>query len=279
MFGNLILKRKRAYSPMRRIGLGTWDSPGDPTVYGTITLRMENVLAYIRQYKQCKRKPITVMQVLIKAVAEVLKENPDANSLVRYQRIYHRQQVGIFSQVFMRDPVTQELDLSGVTIIDAEKKSLEEIAGEFHARVKQVKKGQDEKFEQTRQLFRWLPFFLARPLLNLTAFLNYTFNLNLSLFGVPCDAFGSIMITNISSLGLEQAFVPLVPYSRVPMLISMGPVLDEPIVENGAIVIGKQMKLYVTFDHRLLDGSHAAAMSNVLKRCFAQPETYFGPIL
>ena len=32
------------------------------------------------------------------------------------------------------------------------------------------------------------------------------------------------MITNIGSIGLDQAYVPLVPYSRVPILIALGAV-------------------------------------------------------
>ena len=81
-------------------------------------------------------------------------------------------------------------------------------------------------------------------------FLSYSLNLDLSRFGVPKDALGSIwdlvlyyhwflipkmalgsvMITNVGSLGLEEAYVPLVPYSRVPLLLALGKVKDEAVV-------------------------------------------------
>jgi pyruvate/2-oxoglutarate dehydrogenase complex dihydrolipoamide acyltransferase (E2) component len=32
----------------------------------------------------------------------------------------------------------------------------------------------------------------------------------------------------------------------------------------------------VTFDHRLIDGVHAAQMSAEFKKCFAEPAKYFG---
>jgi len=263
---------------MRRIGLATWDSPGDPSVYGTLTLRMERVLEYINGYREKKRKPLTIQHLLIKGVGMVLNDVPDSNSIIRYQRIYHKKSIGIFSQVFLKDHKTGEFDLSGLTIYDPHNKTFEDIIEEFSVGVKKIKKGTDENFDQTRNMFRWLPFFLAKPLLNLTAFLNYTFNLNLKMFGVPKDAFGSVMITNIASLGLEQAYVPLVPYSRVPLLLTVGPVIDQPVVEEGNIKVGKTMQLHVTFDHRLLDGSHLARMSASLNKYFSDPYEYFGAI-
>ncbi len=275
---NLQLNSKESYSPMRKIGLATWGSPSDPSVYGTITLRPEKVLDYIARFRKKHRAPLTLLQVLMKSVAIVLNETPDANALIRYRRIFKRKEVGVFAQVFFKDKKTGEFDLSGVTIRQAEKKSLRAILDEFSHRLKKVKRCEDSDFEQTRNLFRWLPFFITRPLLNFTAFLSYTLNLNLKWFGIPHDAFGSVMLTNIATLGLEQAYVPIVPYSRVPMLVSIGPVKDEAVVENKELKVGKVLRLFVTFDHRILDGSHAAQLSQVLQKIFDDPDSYLDPV-
>ena len=80
-------------------------------------------------------------------------------------------------------------------------------------------------------------------------------NLDLSRFGVPKDALGSVMITNVGSLGLEEAYVPLVPYSRVPLLLALGKVKDEAVVIDKNIEILPMMKIFATFDHRILDGA------------------------
>ena len=86
------------------------------------------------------------------------------------------------------------------------------------------------------------------------------------------------MITNVGSLGLEEAYVPLVPYSRVPLLVAVGKVVEEPVVRDGQLAIAQTMKLFATFDHRILDGSHAAKMSRCLHACFADPVAAFGPL-
>ena len=51
------------------------------------------------------------------------------------------------------------------------------------------------------------------------------------------------MITNIGTLGLDTAYVPLVPYSRVPILIATGAVKDTPIIDKGEVVCAKIMTL------------------------------------
>jgi pyruvate/2-oxoglutarate dehydrogenase complex dihydrolipoamide acyltransferase (E2) component len=92
---------------------------------------------------------------------------------------------------------------------------------------------------------------------------------------VPRDPFGSVMVTNVGSLGIEEAYVPLVPYARVPLLIAMGAVQETPVVEKGKVEVQNTMRVFATFDHRILDGTHAAKMISTLKRWFEDPFTHF----
>ena len=49
-------------------------------------------------------------------------------------------------------------------------------------------------------------------------------------------------------------------------------------MQNGALVVGKVLRVCTTFDHRVLDGVHAARMSKTLRRVFADPEKELGPL-
>jgi pyruvate/2-oxoglutarate dehydrogenase complex dihydrolipoamide acyltransferase (E2) component len=92
---------------------------------------------------------------------------------------------------------------------------------------------------------------------------------------VPRDAFGSIMITNVGSLGLEEAYVPPVPYSRVPLLLALGSIRDTPVVKDGVVGVEKTMRLCATFDHRILDGAHAAAMARTMREWIEDPFAHY----
>ncbi|OIP42275.1 MAG: hypothetical protein AUK47_04695 [Deltaproteobacteria bacterium CG2_30_63_29] len=272
---NLKLKQKKNLSSFRRIAIGTWKTVGDPSVYGSLTLKMGNALEYLDRFREVTGKRVTLSHMMAKAVASVLEKMPDANAILRWNRIYLRDDIGVFFQVAMNDPVTGEIDLSGATIHSCNTKNLEQIYDDFAGQVEKVRAGKDKELENTRSTFKKIPFFLLNFVLTLIGFLAYTLNLNLKWAGVPNDAFGSVMVTNIGVLGLEEAYVPLVPYSRVPLLIAMGAVKDDVVIVDGEVKVEKVMKLFATFDHRVLDGTHAAIMAKTLKTCFENPFEFF----
>ncbi|MEZ4302374.1 MAG: 2-oxo acid dehydrogenase subunit E2 [Polyangiaceae bacterium] len=272
---NIDLEPKDDVSSFRRIAIGTWETTYDPSVYGTMEVRMDKAMEYVAAFRQATGKRITVSHLVAKAVAAAFARMPDANAILRFNKIYLRKRIGVFFQVAMDDEGEGKIDLSGATLYDVEKKSVAEIIDEFEQKVQSVKKRTDPALEGTRSAMKKIPFALMNPALKAISFLNYTLNLDLTRFGVPRDAFGSVMITNIGSIGLDQAFVPLVPYSRVPILLALGAVRDVPVVENGQIVPGKIMKVNATFDHRFIDGLHAAVMSKVLREHMEKPFELF----
>jgi pyruvate/2-oxoglutarate dehydrogenase complex dihydrolipoamide acyltransferase (E2) component len=275
---NLELVRKDDVSSFRKIAIGTWRTAYDPSVYGTIELRMDEAMRYVAEFRAKRGKRLTVSHLVAKAAAMVLKECPDANAILRWNRVYLRRRIGVFFQVLMTDEGAEKVDLSGATLYDVEGKSLDEIYDEFDAKVKSVRERKDPALEKTRQTFLAVPYVALHALLRLISFLSYTLNLDLRRFGIPQDPFGSIMITNIGSLGLDTAYVPLVPYSRVPILIAIGAVKDAPVVDDGKLAVGKVMRVNATFDHRFIDGFHASVMSRILKQWIEDPFEHFDKI-
>ncbi|HEN8404166.1 TPA: dihydrolipoyllysine-residue acetyltransferase [Enterococcus faecium] len=82
---------------------------------------------------------------------------------------------------------------------------------------------------------------------------------------------GTITISNIGSVG-GGWFTPVINYPEVAIL-GVGTIAQQPIVNaEGEIVVGRVMKLSLSFDHRIVDGATAQqAMSNI-KRLLADPE-------
>lgn len=276
--GNLALRKKKDVSPFRKLAIGTWQTAYDPSVYGTMNLRMEAALAYMKAFRAATGKHLTVTHMMAKAAAAVFERMPDANAILRWNRIYLRQRIGVFFQVVLEDPRTGEIDLSGAVMYDPEQKTVEQIYDELDTRFQRVRAAKDKKLESSRGMFRRMPYSMLNRMLKLISFFSYTLNLDLRWMGVPKDPFGSIMITNIGSLGLQEAYVPLVPYSRVPIVLALGAVEDTPVVENGEVVAGKMMRICATFDHRVLDGAHAAVMAKTLRAWMEQPFDHFDPI-
>jgi pyruvate dehydrogenase E2 component (dihydrolipoamide acetyltransferase) len=232
-------------------------------------------MRYLEEFRRKTGKKLTVSHLMAKAAAMVLKETPDANSILRWNRVYLRKNIGIFFQVVMTDEGPGKVDLSGATLYDVERMTLVEIYDEFNAKVKAVRLRQDPALEKTRGTFLKIPYLLLNTVLKIISFFSYTLNLDLRALGIPKDPFGSIMITNIGSLGLDVAYVPLVPYARVPILLAVGAVKDEPVVDDGKLAVGKVMRVNATFDHRFIDGFHAASMSKILREWIEHPYEHF----
>ncbi|HUJ24558.1 MAG TPA: 2-oxo acid dehydrogenase subunit E2 [Myxococcales bacterium] len=272
---NLELTRKDDVSSFRKIAIGTWATAYDPSVYGTMDVNMDEAMKYLADFRARTGRKLTISHMMAKVAAMALKEVPDANAIMRWNRIYLRKRIGIFFQVVMTDEGHGKTDLSGATIYDVEQKSLLEIYDDFNAKVEKVRQRKDPALEQTRKTFLGVPYFMLNFLLKAISFLMYTLNLDMRWAGMPQDPFGSMMITNVGSLGLDTAFVPLVPYSRVPILLALGNVREAPVVRDGKLGVGKIMKVNATFDHRFIDGFHASVLSRVVRDWFEHPYERF----
>jgi pyruvate/2-oxoglutarate dehydrogenase complex dihydrolipoamide acyltransferase (E2) component len=274
---NLTLTPKQDLSSFRKIAIGTWTTAKDPSVYGSVELEMDETLRYIEAFREQTGKRLTVTHLMALGVGKVLEAMPDANAVLRFGRIWLKQEISVFFQVAMKDPETGQIDLSGVTVREPQRKTVAEIVDEFEAVADKVRAGKDEEKEGTRRSFKSMPGWLVGYVLDFISFFAYTLNLDLRWAGIPKDMLGSAMVTNVGSLGLEEAYVPLVPYSKVPLLVAVGALKRVAVVREGdRIEPATIMKLYATFDHRILDGAHAAKMATTLKTMFADPWTHFG---
>ncbi len=263
-------------SPFRKIALGTWQTTYDPSIYGTMRLRMDKAVDYIARFREKYGKKLTVTHLVAKAVALALAECPEANGLLRWNRIYKRKHIDISLLVLM--VADGKSDLSSAKIVDADKKSLVEIVGEVETRAQKIRDRKDKELEKTRQSMKWIPFLCMGFFLRMISFLSYTLNLDLRWAGLPKDAFGSAIVTSIGSLGLELGYVPLVPYSRVPIFVAPGEIADEAVVVDGKVVAAKVMNVNATFDHRLIDGAHAAVLARVVRRVLEDPFERLDPV-
>jgi len=85
-------------------------------------------------------------------------------------------------------------------------------------------------------------------------------------------------IGNFEGFGMSFALAPLVPISRVPIVVLIGQVQRKPVVEDGQIVVRSVVTLGCTFDHRMIDGAQGTSMASVLREVVEDPEQVFGPV-
>jgi pyruvate/2-oxoglutarate dehydrogenase complex dihydrolipoamide acyltransferase (E2) component len=267
--GNVDAHPAMNLSPFRKVALGTWGDPVDPQIYGTLKLRMEPALAYLDELSRRTGQRVTVTHLVVKAVGAALAACPEANVVLRGGRPYRRQNVDVSVLVALGTAAGQ--DLSAARIANVDTKSPAQIAQELAGAARGIRAGTDRGLESARRTMQRVPLRLMRWVLRLVTFLSYTLNLDLRRLGIPRDPFGGAVVSSLGSLGLENAFIPLVGYSRAPIVIAAGAITDEPVVDGGRVVPGKVMRLNATFDHRVIDGSHAAVLAAAMRQVIERP--------
>ena len=88
----------------------------------------------------------------------------------------------------------------------------------------------------------------------------------------PAEMEGSTFtVSNLGMFGVEQ-FTSIVNQPNSAIL-SVGAIIEKPVVKNGQIVVGHTMKLCLACDHRTIDGATGAQFLQTLKAYIENPVT------
>lgn len=254
-------------SSFRQMATVTWDHPFDPSIYGYLDFDAGPLEARLTELK-AQGARVTVTHLVARALALTLQRHPDLNVMLRRRRLYPRQRVDIFLQVAMPDPTgLGKTDLSGVKIIDCDKKGLADIGKECEERIALVRKREDPELQKSKNTIAKIPRFMLKGIVRMFAWMQREPNWRMKWAGMPKDPFGSAMITSLGMLGIETAFAPLFPLGGPPIIILVGAIKLQPIcLDDGTIVARRTLRLCGSFDHRVVDGFHLAQMSAELKK-------------
>lgn len=258
---NINYHKPTPLSPWRKVSLGSWKPTGDSSVYSLEEIELDAVLDY------CKENEINFYEFCIKAIGAAIQKHPKINATVRFGRIYPRKDVSIF---FHTIKGREHDDLSGVLFTNPQNLSWKEINNEFTNGVQAVRESKSP-YEKSKRITGKTPLWLVKPLIDFYSFVAYSLNRNHSFFAMPKDAFGSVMVTAVGSLDLTAALCPIAPYTKVPLILSIGKIEERAIVKNGNITAAKMASFGFTFDHRLIDGMHFSDLFLCFKSYLLNP--------
>ena len=266
--------KPRAPSKFRRMALGSWARPNDPTLYGILEVNVEAALAHLEQLKKTTAERVTLTHYIGKVFAEVLKLHPELNCEIRLGKFYPRTTVDISFQVAIEDEENpkQRHDLSASLILNADQKNIIEIAKELNASAKKIRGQSDPAFKGIKQISKMIPGFLLNCGMAILRWITVTLNLWSPALGIPKNAFGSIMLTNVGSLGLDFALPSLFPPANVSSIIAIGAIYQAPVYQTDSSGVVTQIKLerFIrlcgAFDHRYIDGMHASRIARDIRR-------------
>ena len=195
-----------------------------PHYYLNVELDMSETIAFRKQCNAIPDTKISFNDIIIKACAVALRNNPSVNSQWFDDRIRYNNFVNIGVAVGVEDglivPVLKNADKMSVAEISA---MVKELAG--LARDKRL----------TPEMMQGSTFTIS----------------NLGMFGI--ESFTSIINPPNS------------------VILSVGAIIQKPVVKDGEIVVGNTMKLTLACDHRVVDGLTGSKFLQALKPLIENP--------
>ncbi len=252
-------------SVRRKLAVATWRAPREGRLHARLAVDASALVAYCTRKREESGVKVTPGVVVAMAFHRGVLAVPAFHNRVVLGRIvpFTSHDVAFAVDIGAGDDLAP-------TKIDVEGKSVVEVARELAAGAARLRAGLDEDFERLSRIVDAVPWWALRPAMSVNSLLNG--GIGVRAFGLPAHSLGSMFISNIGSIGLDEAYMAPVPPGRVPLYVCVGVVSDAPMAVDGQVVVRPQLVLTATADHRLVDGAHAAALARVVRTVLADPD-------
>jgi len=260
--------RKQKNSPWRIISTAVYGAPNEGKVYGVAEIDVTDAWEMIKKHRSEGRR-ITMTHMVTSAIGRTIGwDIPEMNAFVKRGQVILRDEVIVTVAVNMHGGK----EMSSIKVYDAHKKTVFEIGDEIRNRAAKARGGSDNDTMENKAFLAKIPWPFRRMAFLLFRFITNTLGLQIKSLGLGHNAFGSILLSNIGSHGLNIGMAALFPGSKLPAVIIMGKEEEKPVVIKGEIVIRKILTLTGTFDHRIMDGYHGGMLAHHVKRYLENPE-------
>lgn len=263
---------QRAAMVRRKVAVATWRAPAEGRLMTRLVIDVDPALAYVTTRRAGGAKGLTLMHVVGAAAARAARAVPEANTRVRAGRVVAFDDLSVGFAV----DIGQGTDLAPVKVAAADTLTPAQIATRVWEGVRALREGTDAGFATSAAVARWVPSVLMKPMLLATS--SLLGGVGMPMLGQQGNPLGTVFISNVAPLGIEEVFLAPVPFARTPVYIALGTTGERAVVREGQVVAVNQVTLCLTGDHRLVDGVQCGLFLDALKRCLAEPDQLDVPL-
>ncbi|MBL7807315.1 MAG: 2-oxo acid dehydrogenase subunit E2 [Saprospiraceae bacterium] len=254
-------------SDWRKLTAAIYQKPRDSKILGSIELDVTELEQFIQEKRQQKIK-VTLTHVMLLLLARGIHfEVPELNCYVRRGKLIHRPAVDVSVTVLGMDG-----QLSSVKVHGAETMTLSGLCDALQQEVAEARKGKGAHVKQAKNLPAKIPWPFRQWLVNTVRWITIDLGLSIPFIGLHPDSFGTFVLSNIGSIGLDMGFPALAPFSNVAMVVTQGSVNSKPVVYQGEIAIRRILTVSAAVDHRVVDAGHMGKLFLSLRRQLKHPE-------
>ena len=258
----------RFNTPWRVTSAAIYTTPTDSRVYGTLDIDVTEAKKFIDR-KRAEGVKITMVHMATAVLARAMAfDAPEMNCFIRRGAVVGRKHIDVMVPV----QVGGETGVTAAIIRNAHARTVSDIAAEIREKASRSREGEEIKAAQNKYLLNRIPWPLRRPVFRLLKWITVDMGIEIPALGLSAHSFGSFVVSDIGSFGLNTGMTALMPAAKVPCVVVLGKIEEKPVVRRGEIVVRTILPLTGTFDHRIVDGMQIGKLARGLKRAFRKPE-------
>lgn len=255
-------------TPWRVTAAAIYTTPTDSRVYGTLDIDVTEAKRFLDEKRGTGVK-ITMTHLATAVLARAVAfDVPEMNCFIRRGRVVGRERIDVMVPV----AIGGGEGVSAILIKDAHTRTVTSIAEEIRTRAEENRSGKESRTAQNKYLLNRVPWPFRRPVFRFLKWITVDMGIKIKSLGLSADSFGSFVVSDIGSFGLNTGMTSLMPAAKVPAVIVLGKIEEKPVVKNGEIVIRTVLPLTGTFDHRIVDGLQIGKLARGIKRNFRKPQ-------
>lgn len=255
-------------TPWRVTSAAIYTTPTDSRVYGTLDIDVTEAKQFLDEQRAAGVK-LTMVHLATAVLARAVAfDVPEMNCFIRRGAVVGREHLDVMVPV----QVGGESGVTPAIVRDAHARRVSDIAAEIRSKAARSRGGDEIKAAKNKYLLNRIPWPLRRPVFRLLKWITVDMGLEIKALGLSAHSFGSFVISDIGSFGLNTGMTALMPAAKVPAVIVLGKIEQRPVVKKGEIVIRTILPLTGTFDHRIVDGMQIGKLARGIKRNFRKPQ-------
>lgn len=252
----------------RRITATIYRKPTDSKIFGSAEFDVTELEEYFTR-KRVDGIKLTFTHFFAYAIARGIEEKvPQFNTFVRRGRIISRQSID--AGVSVLD--ASQSEMNAVVVRDIAQHSLASFTQKLNEKIAESKNGKKGVNKGAKNVLAKIPWPFRNWIFRLVRFATIELGMFSSSASGITNRFGTFILSNIGSVGLDLGFPALLPASNVSAVFTLGSVETLPRYVKGELQPRRILKLAVTLDHRVVDGLHGGLLLRYLKQVIRHPE-------
>jgi hypothetical protein len=267
---NLIMQGKTPNTVDRKIQISTWNSSGDPSVFGRQEIDVTNLDGFIAKFNKAHpSEPMSYMIIFAKALGSSLVNSKKLNGKIVFGQFLLKANNNITVLVHENGQYYGSLLLENCNQL-----GLRELNQQYLRKAEKVKQSYQDSLTRKPRWVDYIPSVFVQSIMRLSSWISYDLELNVPILNMRPDHYGYGILTDLSSYGVSDCTAPLVPFMKSIFSALLNAPVKRPMYMNGELTIRSILYFNLTFDHRFGDGSDAMKLMSEIHTILENPEGY-----